>query len=225
MGYIISRQQICVFLPHQGCLVKWNAINFQFFFHFIHDWLRCPYWEQQLTGTNVEITLSSKATVAFMSDSFQHIKTCPLEIRRYKYIQSKVGRFISFRSTRITVNETKNKFTAFFSQCDSFLITLYLPHGVKKAKGRTWVSPTVTQIQTNLKMRNLFLNRQKAIFHNYSDSCCSQHCNVNLKTCTFNVMFSCNCPAYKKEENSNPGHFTLAVTDKLQMRRENRWEF
>lgn len=75
------------------------------------------------------------------------------------------------------------------------------------------------------KERNLLFNRQKAIFSNYYDPCCSPSNTVSYrsKLVLFMSYFSCYCPAFKKtEENSNPGHFARAVTDKLQMRRRGK---
>lgn len=71
------------------------------------------------------------------------------------------------------------------------------------------------------KKTNLLLNRQKAIFPNYYDPCSSPS-NTALYQ---NLYFSCHVfhvtvqLTKKEEENSNPGHFALAVTDKLQTRR------
>lgn len=140
-----------------------------------------------------------------------------LQISPYKYIKSKVGRFISLERRRLLGSPSfKEKkityFTAFqFSfqsfQCGSFLMTLYLPHGVKKAKGRTESHlllhksrPILKWGSWSSKRKNLLLNRQKAIFPNYYDPCSSPSNTAlyGLKLALFMSCFSCNCPAYKK---------------------------
>ena len=62
-----------------------------------------------------------------------------------------------------TWDEEKNKkykFHCSFFQCGSFLMTLYLPNGVKKALGST-VSPTTEKNSTNPKVRLVVLQKKK----------------------------------------------------------------
>lgn len=134
------------------------------------------------------------------------------------------------RKKKIT-NFTAFQFSFQSFQCGSFLMTLYLPHGVKKAKGRTESHlllhksrPILKWGSWSSKKTNLLLNRQKAIFPNYYDPCSSPS-NTALYQ---NLYFSCHVfhvtvqLTKKEEENSNPGHFALAVTDKLQTRRRGK---
>lgn len=129
-------------------------------------------------------------------------------------------------------------FTAFnFFSVWFFLMVIYLPHGVKKAKGRTeshlllyksrpiqkWGSWSSKKKKKNTQKEKSTLKQTEGNILQllWSILLPIQHCLVRIKT--FNVMFFMLLPSFKKtEENSNPGHFALAVTDKLQMRRRGK---
>lgn len=167
-----------------------------------------------------------------------------LQISPYKYIKSKVGRFISLERRRLLGSPSfkkKKKFTNFtafqFSfqnfQCGSFLMTLYLPHGVKKAKGRTESHLLLHKSRPILKWGSW--SSKKKIYsltdkRQYSPTITIHAApHPTLHCMDQNLYFSCHVfhvtvqlTKKEEEENSNPGHFALAVTDKLQTRRRGK---
>lgn len=123
-----------------------------------------------------------------------------------------------------------------FFQCGSFLISLYLPHVVKKAKGRTgshlllhksrpilkwgsWSSKKTKQKKKKEKKKRQF---PQLLLSMPLPSITAMYGSKVVLSC--HVFMWLSSLQKKQEENSNPGHFALAVTDINQKEGEGRWE-